>query len=94
MRNEVKIFAEAMEETLKENDYKGGWNSCSVDYLQKKLFEEVAEYCRASKLSITSAIMMLIGEYNNSYPNGHTVKKETVDIGNICMMLYDRTFHK
>jgi hypothetical protein len=44
-RPEVKAFAVLMEEKLRENDHKGGWTggACSVQYLLKRLIEEVAE---------------------------------------------------
>ncbi|GED55749.1 hypothetical protein BBO01nite_49900 [Brevibacillus borstelensis] len=32
-----------MEKTLKQNDHKGGWESCSLGYLITRLAEEVRE---------------------------------------------------
>ena len=45
-RQAVEQFAEAMEDKLKKNDYKGGWHSCQCtkDFLRQKLMEEVIEY--------------------------------------------------
>jgi hypothetical protein len=40
MRKEVKEFAEAMEEQLKKNDWKMGWNACSDLYLQEKIVDK------------------------------------------------------
>ena len=48
MRKIVKQFADTMERVLKENDYKGGWSkdNCSVEYLERRLIEEIGEYFR------------------------------------------------
>ena len=43
MRNEVIEHASRMEERLKENDHKGGWLTCSFEYLVRRLREEVDE---------------------------------------------------
>ena len=45
-RQIVEEFAEAMEEILLTNDYKGGWDSshCNITYLEGRLKEEVNEY--------------------------------------------------
>jgi len=43
MRAEVERFADVMEERLKENDHKGGWLTCSSEYLLRRLREEVDE---------------------------------------------------
>lgn len=37
VREPVKKFAVAMEETLRKNDHKGGWDKCSVQYLLKQV---------------------------------------------------------
>lgn len=42
-RDEVRWFARKMEETLKENDYKGGWQQCSYEFLIQRLIEELRE---------------------------------------------------
>ena len=42
-RKAVIWFSKLMEEVLKENDYKNGWNNCSNAYLIRKLNEEVDE---------------------------------------------------
>ena len=47
LRTEVIKFANAMENKLKENDYKGGWKNCSAKYLVNKLDEEVGELMSA-----------------------------------------------
>lgn len=42
-RKEVKWFAKQIEGQLQANDYKGGWDDCSIEYLFQKLVEEVGE---------------------------------------------------
>ena len=44
MREEERKFAEAMEEVLRLNDYKPGWDKCSMEYLELRLVEEFGEY--------------------------------------------------
>jgi len=43
MRTEVSWFAGEMEKRLKANDNKGGWQSCSIWWLYKRLLEETGE---------------------------------------------------
>jgi hypothetical protein len=47
LRPAVRKFAIAMEERLKANDYKGGWDNCSAQYLMNGLLEELAELSAA-----------------------------------------------
>lgn len=42
-RGEVTWFAQQMEAKLRENDWKGGWKDCRIQYLFEKLDEEVHE---------------------------------------------------
>ena len=43
VREEVKWFAENMERILKTNDWKGGWDECSLSYLFEALKREMVE---------------------------------------------------
>jgi NTP pyrophosphatase (non-canonical NTP hydrolase) len=43
IRKSVLKFAEEMEKKLKENDHKGGWRNCTIDYLMQRLFQEWGE---------------------------------------------------
>ncbi len=47
IRLPVLRFARAMEEVLRRNDYKDGWDNCSDHYLNERLNEEVKEYNKA-----------------------------------------------
>ncbi|BFH63945.1 hypothetical protein [Paenibacillus azoreducens] len=42
-RAEIQWFAQQMETKLRENDWKGGWKDCRIQYLLEKLDEEVHE---------------------------------------------------
>jgi len=77
LRPAVRVFAEAMEKTLRENDYKGGWGlqDCSTHYLLCRLAGEVGELF---------ALNAKVGDY---YVN----EKELEDIANFAMMLWNRS---
>jgi len=76
LRPAIKIFAEAMEGVLRENEYKGGWGEtqCDIPYLERRLHEELTEYSVAKDYGAT----------------GSVPEKELVDVANFCMMLYHR----
>lgn len=75
LRPAVRVFAEAMEVRLRENDYKGGWGKtrCSIDYLERRLVQEFVEYMG-----------------NKACETGNNPEGECVDIANFAMMLYHR----
>lgn len=88
MREEIKEFAEAMEEQLKENDWKGGWNRCSDLYIQEriitkfhKLHHELEEDIDAEQtcVDLGNYVMMM---YNNikvrKEYNAHKIKNNKV----------------
>lgn len=77
IRPEVRVFARRMERVLKENDHKGGWQDCGLNFLIKKLKEEMSEVLY--EIDDNDAFML--------YPDD--TLKELADLGNICMMLYD-----
>jgi len=43
LRPSVRAFALAMEDELRLNDFKGGWESCDVGWLLVRAAEELAE---------------------------------------------------
>lgn len=47
LRQSVATFAQAMEEKLRENDHKGGWRACDMQYLSMRLTQEREELRRA-----------------------------------------------
>jgi len=74
LRPEVQAFATVMEHKLRLNDYKGGWDDCSWEYLWGKLREETRELDNASKQKLQG---------NNA------VTEEAADVANIALMLAD-----
>ena len=50
-RWQVKAFAEAMEGVLQDNDDKGGWWNCPIEYLETRLLEEIEEWKQSRKSS-------------------------------------------
>ncbi|EJR71386.1 hypothetical protein JDS76_26155 [Bacillus cereus] len=78
MREEVKWFAEQMESKLQENDHKGGWKDCDLQWLVKRLKEEVNELELALK-----DFPISFNEYSEN------VIKESADVSNFSMMIAD-----
>jgi len=85
----VLKFASEMERVLKENDSKGGWQDCDINYLRFRLMEEIGEYF-AWQASDTDACGDKITAEEWREKNKDRVKKELVDIANFCLMLWDR----
>lgn len=48
-RKSLSLFSNAMENKLRQNDWKGGWEQLSVSYLIKRLSDEVEELKSAIK---------------------------------------------
>jgi NTP pyrophosphatase (non-canonical NTP hydrolase) len=79
VRQEVIEFAQVMEEKLKANDYKGGWEGCSVDFLTYRMREEVVELFDALR----------IHHQNPSEFSVKLVEDECADIANFALMVQD-----
>lgn len=47
LRPALAQFAGEMEAVLKQNDHKGGWKDCPMEYLRDRLHQEVRELDRA-----------------------------------------------
>jgi len=75
----VIAFAKAMDKVLCENDYKGGWQDCDMEYLRARLVGELGEYFEM--VSRGSAC---------THPS-ERYKKELIDVANFAMMLWDRS---
>jgi NTP pyrophosphatase (non-canonical NTP hydrolase) len=78
LRPPLKWFADKMEDTLKANDWKGGWYGVGHDWLFKKLVDEVGELARD------------LYTMNHADNPDHFIK-ECTDVANIAMMLADIT---
>jgi NTP pyrophosphatase (non-canonical NTP hydrolase) len=72
-RAEVAWFAEQMELKLRENDHKPHWRGSDIEYLHKRLQEEVDE---------------LMYELHSPL-NEERVVKEAADVANFAMMIAD-----
>lgn len=75
LRPEVRAFAQAIEDALRSNDAKGGWDNCSEEYLVTKLAEEVGEV----------AALVVRG---TGGPSDH-IRRECADVAAMALMLWD-----
>ncbi len=73
LREPVRWFAKQMEETLRRNDHKGGWETCGPEYLIVRLHEELHELTQAIHRS---------GSYS-------WIISEATDVANFAMMIAD-----
>lgn len=80
---QVITFAKAMDVIPCENDYKGGWKKCPMEYLRNRLIEEVGEY-----------FAWVNGEDGWKEEKINRQKKELIDIANFVLMLWDRSKFK
>lgn len=74
---QIIAFAKAMDKVLAQNDYKGGWGDCPIEYLRHRLVEELGEYFHSLEALTTSYKIQ---------------QKELTDIANFAMMLWDRSY--
>ena len=77
MRLIVEEFANVMEDVLKENDHKGGWDNMDIEAMLFRLHEEVAE--------LEDEILLWTREIDAA-----KVRKEAADIANFAMFIYDK----
>jgi NTP pyrophosphatase (non-canonical NTP hydrolase) len=73
LRPEVAAFALAMEDKLRQNDHKGGWDDCSKQYMAMRLTQEREE--------LRDAIA------RGAPPE--EILKEAADVANFAMMVAD-----
>ena len=85
IRRAVKKFAGLMEETLKKNDQKGGWQQEDFVYLYNRTLDEIIEL----KKQLIKARLLQTKEVILSIPNKKEIIKESVDVANFCMMIAD-----
>jgi len=78
IRPEIMAFAEAMESTMRKHDgIKGDtWKTCDISFLCVKLQEEYTETWTEMD--------------NFLFRSSNCLKEELVDLGNVCMMLWNR----
>lgn len=75
MRQEVWLFAAAMEKRLQANDHKGGWREEPVEFLFRRLKDEVRE------------LELELRAYEPI--NRRRVLHEAADVANFAMMIAD-----
>ena len=84
LRPEVRAFARAMEEKLRENDHKPGWKNDSDRSLLGRAYEELEELREeCSALSIDD------GGRGMRLRTPHTILGEAADVANMVMMVAD-----
>ncbi len=93
MRRSVRRFGEAMESVLKENDHKDGWDSCTRAYLLSRLFDEFSEVVEVATkndpvLEFLCRHMQSRAVLGTSFDR-ESLRKELVDVANLCMMLHE-----
>ena len=77
LRTQLEWFAKEMEGKLRKNDHKGGWKSCTLQYLMMRLTQERKELNKCVK------------DKNRDYKQ---IIDECTDIANFAMMIADN-FH-
>lgn len=75
LRSEVEWFALEMEAKLRENDHKGHWRNCSLEYLRTRIHEELGEL-----LTTLDAVPVESSEQ---------ITREAADVANFAMMIAD-----
>lgn len=82
LRDPVRWFAWEMEKTLKQNDHKGGWESCSLGYLITRLAEEVRE------------LEEQVARGQFTAEDRERTVREATDVANFAMMIADKVQHE
>jgi hypothetical protein len=83
-RSKVDSFADAMEERLRANDHKGGWDNCTPRWLLQCLRSEVEELHEALELPCPRC-----GNKTRGNHAAREVMREAADIANFAMMIAD-----
>lgn len=81
IRKEVLWFAHQMENKLKENDYKGGWDRCTREALLYRLDQELQE--------LKNAIGKIGKRHLKEDVVFELVIRESADVANFAMMIAD-----
>lgn len=91
VRPEVHRFALYMEHVLRENDFKGGWQSMTNEQLLARLKEEVKELGLALEALPKPCGCRGVSDCNHGLwgPDEEDVAHEAVDVANFAMMLTD-----
>jgi hypothetical protein len=88
LRPEVRRFAELMEEKLRANDHKGGWQGDSAFDLVARASEELDELDVAVSQHLARRAE-LPAVRSHWLPNAMRVAREAADVANFAMMVAD-----
>jgi len=90
-RTEIKAFSEIMEQKLKENDHKSHWSKADIDYLLKRLNEEVTELeNKFLKLETRNTRALADDSMGDIFmPEPEDIQRECADVANFAMMIAD-----
>lgn len=77
-RRELEDFADYMEDVLRDNDYKNGWDDMTVSEIIRRMNEEARE--------VNNTYYAKAMHFNLDW---RALKKEAADVANFCMMLAD-----
>jgi NTP pyrophosphatase (non-canonical NTP hydrolase) len=84
LRESVRLFAEAMETKLRENDHKGHWGDCDPRWLLARLDEERGE------LIDTVFVRLRQQKDGLDWPeSAESILREAADVANFAMMVAD-----
>ena len=87
-RESVCWFSGLMETKLRENDHKGHWRNCDLEYMEQRIREEIAELSAA--LMQYQVASLSPHEATRTRYLGDRVKREAADVANFAMMIADR----
>jgi len=89
IRKDLYNFMGAMERVLKENDFKGGWEDNSIEYLYGRLLEEIQEVKELAELTLLDIFQQPFIESNTTEIKAQ-FEKELLDVANMCMMIWSK----
>ena len=88
LRLSVVSFAKIMEEKLRKNDHKGGWENLSLGQLRRRINGELKELDES--ISYFLATKWSLEPKEEVQKRTENVKKELADVANFCMMMSER----
>ncbi|MDU0329206.1 hypothetical protein RW092_03185 [Paenibacillus sp. 3LSP] len=77
-RESVQWFAEVMENKLRENDHKGGWDNENIYWLWERLRDEASE------------LLVAVDATRDLYADPLNIVLEAADVANFAMMIADK----
>ncbi len=84
VRSSVRVFSLLMEDKLRQNDHKGGWQGCTAEYLKKRLLDEAMELVDAVDTTGFYIPGAMLG-----MDDIKRLGREAADVANFAMMIAD-----